>query len=162
LRRALRRFLTMLVFLPLAIPGGLLHLPVAWVASLVGERFSYEMDDVATLKVFATILLLPLIYVVVATFVGLAFGWPWGVATLIALFMSFAASIRLLEAETNLLMSMFGVLRLARFSNEVAELRQIRAGLVDQVRELADRFADPDMPRMFTRNDFGRQPGAEP
>ena len=157
LRRALRRFLTMLFFLPLAIPGGLLHLPVAWIASLVGERFSYEMDDIATLKVFATILLLPLIYIVAASFVGIAFGWPWGVATLIALFFSFAASIRLLEAETNLLISMFGVLRLARFSNEVAELREIRADLVDQVRELADRYSDPDMPRLFTRDDFRKR-----
>ena len=162
IRRALRRFLTMIVLLPLAIPGGLLHLPVAWIASLVGERFSYEMDDIATLKVFATILLLPLIYIVVASLVGAAFGWPWGIATLIALFMSFAASLRLLEAETNLLVSMLGVLRLARFSTEVAELRRMRAGLVEQVRELADRFADPDTPRLFTRDDFGTYDAGTP
>jgi hypothetical protein len=52
---------------------------------------------------------------------------------------------------------MFGVLRLARFSNEVAELREIRADLVDQVRELADRYSDPDMPRLFTRDDFRKR-----
>jgi len=154
IRRALSRFVTMLLLLPIAIPGGLLHLPVGWIASMVGERFSYEMDDIATLKVFATILLLPLIYAGVAMLVGLTLGWPWGVATLVLLFFSFAASIRLLEAETNLLVSMLGVLKLARFSSEVAELRRIRAELVDQVRDLADRFADPSRARLFTRDDF--------
>jgi glycerol-3-phosphate O-acyltransferase/dihydroxyacetone phosphate acyltransferase len=154
IRRALSRFLTMLLLLPVAIPGGLLHLPVGWIASLVGERFSYEMDDIATLKVFATILLLPLIYAGVATVVGVWLGWPWGVLTLGALFFSFAASIRLLEAETSLLVSMLGVLKLARFSSEVAELRRVRADLVKQVRGLADRFADPSRARLFTRDDF--------
>ncbi len=157
IRKALSRFLTMLVLLPIAIPGGLLHLPVGWIASLVGERFSYEMDDIATLKVFATILLLPVIYIAVATLVGLNFGWLIGLVTLVLLFLSFAASVRLLEAETNLLVSMLAVLRLARFSEDVKELREERAALVAQVRALADRFADPETPRMFTRDDFGRR-----
>ncbi|MEO1204338.1 MAG: hypothetical protein AAFX10_16665, partial [Pseudomonadota bacterium] len=111
----------------------------------------------ATLKVFATMLLLPIIYTTVAVLVGLWLGWPLGLVTLVLLFLSFAASVRLLEAETSLLLSMFGVLRLARFSNEVSELRRIRAELVDEVRALADRFADPEQPRLFTRDDFGKR-----
>lgn len=157
IRKAFTRFLTMLLLLPIAIPGGLLHLPVAWIASFVGERFSYEMDDIATLKVFATILLLPILYIAVAVAIGMNAGFAWGAISLVLLFMSFFASVRLLEAETNLIVSMLAVLRLARFSEDVQELRQIRASLVEEVRELADRFADPDTPRMFTRGDFGKR-----
>ena len=46
-RKIIFRALIMLVLLPLAIPGALLHLPVGWIAAVVGERFSYEMDDIA-------------------------------------------------------------------------------------------------------------------
>jgi len=153
-RRILFRGLRMLILLPLAIPGAILHLPVGWVAASVGERFSYEMDDVATLKVFATIALLPLIYVLIGFWVGSEFGWPWGVATVAGLTVSFSATIALLEAEAGLYWSARSLLKLARLREEVAELREQRALLVTNVRELANRLSDPDVPRIFTDEDF--------
>jgi hypothetical protein len=144
------------VLLPLAIPGALLHLPVGWIAATIGERFSYEMDDVATLKVFSTILLLPLLYLIIAIAVGLYFGPGWAIVAVVALFFSFFASVRLIEAEAGLLMSMLSVLRLARLGSEVNDLRETRASLVGKVRGLAERLADPDMPRIFTDQDFSR------
>lgn len=155
LRRILLRSLMMLVLLPFAIPGALLHLPVGWLAALVGERFSYEMDDVATLKVFATLLVLPLLYVVLGISVGLAFGFWWGVATAILLPFSFFASVRLMEAEAGLFVSILSLLRISRLGAEVDELRETRAQLVELIRKLADERADPDIPRMFTGDDFG-------
>ncbi len=154
-RKVLLRSLTMLALLPLAIPGALLHLPVGWIAATVGERFSYEMDDIATLKVFATILLLPLLYISIAIFVGMSFGIWWALLTVAILPVSFIASVKLIEAETSLLVSMLSVLRLARLGSEVEDLRNTRAGLVEQIRVLVERMADPDMPRMFTKDDFG-------
>lgn len=153
-RRILLRGLRMLFLLPLAIPGAILHLPVGWVAASVGERFSYEMDDVATLKVFATIALLPLIYVFIGVWVGSEFGWPWGVATVTGLTVSFSATIALLEAEAGLYWSAMSLFKLARLGEEVAELREQRALLVSEVRELANRFSDPAVPRIFTDEDF--------
>jgi hypothetical protein len=146
--------LMMFVLLPLAIPGALLHLPVGWIAATVGERFSYEMDDVATLKVFATILLLPLLYLVIAIFVGMNFGFWWALLTVVALTFSFFASVKLIEAETSLFVSMISVLRLTRLGSEVDDLRKTRAELVERIRMLVERMADPDMPRMFTKDDF--------
>ena len=73
-RKVLLRGLTMIALLPLAVPGALLHLPVGWVAATIGERLSYEQDDVATLKVLATILLLPLLYLAIAILVGINIG----------------------------------------------------------------------------------------
>jgi 1-acyl-sn-glycerol-3-phosphate acyltransferase len=153
-RKVMLRSLTVLALLPLAVPGALLHLPVGWIAATVGERFSYEMDDVATLKVFATILLLPVLYIAIAVFVGLNYGPWWAIGAILALSFSFFASVRLIETEAGLLMSMLSILRLTRLGSEVEELRALRATLVSTVRELADRLADPDLPRLFTAKDF--------
>jgi glycerol-3-phosphate O-acyltransferase/dihydroxyacetone phosphate acyltransferase len=154
-RRIFLRGLMMLVLLPFAIPGALLHLPVGWLVSLAGERFSYEMDDIATLKVFATMLLLPLLYFVVAIAVGVNFGAWWGLLVLIGLPFSFFASVRLIEAEAGLFSSMQSVLKLSRLGSELDDLRNMRSELVTTVRQVADRLADPEMPRMFTGKDFG-------
>jgi 1-acyl-sn-glycerol-3-phosphate acyltransferase len=153
-RKVILRSITMLALLPLAIPGALLHLPVGWVAATVGERFSYEMDDVATLKVFATILLLPIMYIAIAIFVGMNYGGWWAIGAIIALSISFFASVRLIEAQAGLLVSMLSVLRLSRLGADIDELRELRATLVNTVRSLADQFADPDMQRFFTKQDF--------
>jgi 1-acyl-sn-glycerol-3-phosphate acyltransferase len=155
-RKVMLRSLTMLALLPLAIPGALLHLPVGWIAATVGERFSYEMDDIATLKVFATILLLPLLYIGIAIGIGMNFGFWWALVAVVALSFSFFASIRLIEAEAGLLISMLSILKLTRLGSEVEELREIRATLVSKIRALAERLADPDKPRLFTNKDFNQ------
>jgi hypothetical protein len=155
-RKIMSRGLTMLALLPLAVPGALVHLPVGWIAATVGERFSYEMDDVATLKVLATILLLPILYLVIGVTVGMYFGTWWALLVMIVLPFSFIASVRLIEAEAGLLMSMLSLLRLARLGREVEDLRATRTHLVNQVRTLAERLSDPTVPRMFTAEDFGK------
>ncbi len=153
-RKVMLRSLTMLALLPLAIPGALLHLPVGWIAATVGERFSYEMDDIATLKVFATILLLPLLYTGIAIVVGVNYGIWWALLAVVALSFSFFASIRLIEAEAGLLISMLSILKLTRLGSEIDDLRETRTALVNKIRALANRLADPDMPRLFTEKDF--------
>jgi 1-acyl-sn-glycerol-3-phosphate acyltransferase len=155
-RKIMLRAITMLALLPIAIPGALVHLPVGWIAATVGERFSYEKDDVATLKALSTVLLLPIIYGLIAIAVGAYIGLWWAFLTMIALFFSFAASVRIIETEASLLMSMLSILRLTRLGSEVEDLRTTRTVLVDKVRALADRFSDPTLPRMFTADDFNR------
>ena len=153
-KKVMLRGLTMLALLPLAIPGALVHLPVGWIAASVGERFSYEMDDVATLKVFAAILLLPLLYIAIAVVVGMNFGFWWALIVVLALSFSFFASVRLIEAEAGLFMSVFSILRLARLGSEVEDLRASRSDLVTRIRAMVERLSDPDMPRIFTEQDF--------
>ena len=155
-RKVLLRSVTMLALLPLAIPGALLHLPIGWLAATVGERFSYEMDDIATLKVFSTILLLPILYVGIAILVGMNFGFCWAFIALLALSFSFFASVRVIEAEAGLLISMLSILKLTRLGSEVDDLRELRTSLVHKIRILAERLADPNLPRIFTSQDFDR------
>lgn len=154
IRKIMLRLLTMFALLPLAVPGALLHLPIGWVAATVGERFSYETDDIATLKVFSTILLLPVLYVTLAILVGNAFGFWLGLVTLIALPFSFLLSVRLIEAEFGLFYSALSFARLTRLRREVDDLRLVRAELVTRVRERVEQRIDPDMERIFTSEDF--------
>ncbi|MFQ5609301.1 MAG: hypothetical protein ACE5F8_03425, partial [Woeseiaceae bacterium] len=115
---------------------------------------SYEMDDIATLKVFSTVLLLPLMYILVTIIVGVYFGPWWGLATLVVLSMSFYATVRVIEAEATLLASMLSFLRLARLREDIDDLRETRAELVARIRTIVDRLAEPGMERMFTTADF--------
>jgi hypothetical protein len=132
----------------------LLHLPVNWIAAAVGERFSYETDDVATLKVFATILLLPTLCLSVASVVGVQFGFWWALAAVIGLTLNFSASVRIIEAEAGILMSMISIASLAQLGGEIDSLRATRAELIESIRSLVDKYSDPDMPRIFTHRNF--------
>jgi len=153
-RRLMMRSISLMLLLPVAIPGVLLHLPVGWLAAFVGERFSYEQDDIATLKVFATITLLPILYLVAAFFVGNYFGAVWAIVAVVGLTISFSASIWVIEAQATLLTSMVSILRRTRLRAEIENLQVRRLKLVEQVRMLADRFADPKKPRLFSNQDF--------
>ena len=82
------------------------------------------------------------------------YGLWWAVLTLTLLPLSFVATAKVIEAETSLLVSILSVLRLARLSSEVEDLRKTRATLVEQTRMLVERMVDPNMPRMFTKDDF--------
>lgn len=157
-KKLVGRLLTMLALVPLALPGALLHLPVGWLAATVGERFSYEMDDVATLKVFSTILLLPVMYIGVSTWIGAAFGWGWGAVALIALPFSFVASVRILEAEAGLLSSVTSLLRMARLGEDIETLHHRRQALAARIRDRVERRADPELERIFTPEDFATRP----
>jgi hypothetical protein len=151
----------MIALLPFAIPGALLHLPVGWIAAAVGEKFSYEMDDVATLKVFATIALLPLLYLAIAITVGNYFGIGWAIAVVVGLFISFSVSVWLIEAEAYLLASMMSNLRRTRMRSEIEDLQSTRAELVTRVRVLVEQMSDPDVPRIFDDKDFGKAQNRE-
>lgn len=156
-RKIFLRTLAIVALLPLAIPGALLHLPIGWIAATVGDRFSYETDDVATLKVFSTLLLLPFLYLAIAVFVGNALGSWVGLLVFLALPFSFLLSVRLLEAEVGLFNSLVSFIRLTRLRREVEDLRKTRTGLVARVRERVERLVDPGMQRVFSEGDFKKQ-----
>ena len=155
IKKILLRGMRMLVLFPFAIPGALLHLPIGWAIAAIGERFSYEQDDIATLKAFSAIFLLPLLYLTTALAVGMLAGFWWGIALLVILPFSFFASVRLIEAEIGLILSMVSILRLTRLGREVEDLRETRADLVRRIRDRVERRVDPGMERIFTREDFG-------
>jgi len=153
-RRLLARSLSLMILLPVAVPGVLLHLPVGWLAAYVGDRFSYEEDDVATLKVFATMALLPILYLFVAYLIGSYFGTAWAVFAVVGLTVSFSASIWVIEAQATLLASMVSILRQTRLRAEIDDLHETRAKLVDRIRTMVDRGSTPGQSRIFSEQDF--------
>ena len=153
-RRLMARSITIMLLLPMAIPGVLLHLPAGWLAAYVGERFSYEEDDVATLKVFAAMTLLPLVYLIAAFLIGNYFGAVWAVVAVVGLTISFSASVWVIEAQATLLVSMVSILRRTRLRAEIENLQSIRAELVENIRGLIEANYDLEAPRMFSEKDF--------
>ena len=153
-RRLLVRSVSLMLLLPVAIPGVLLHLPVGWLAAYVGDRFSYEEDDIATLKVFASMALLPILYLLAAFLIGSYFGTVWAIVAVVGLTISFSASIWVIEAQATLLASMVSVLRRTRLRVEIENLHATRAELVERVRLMVGRGYDLDEPRMFSEQDF--------
>ncbi len=162
-RRITARALLMLLLLPLAVPAALVYLPVGWVAAAVGSRFSYEQDDEATLKVFATLAMLPVLYLALVLFAGMHAGGLWAAIMAVLLVVSTLASIRLLEAEASLFLSTVSMLRITRLDREIVELRELRRALVTRVRTIVDQRTPPGMQRLFDRPDFADDPaGAVP
>lgn len=149
-RRLMGRSILAVLLLPIAIPGLILHLPVGWIAAAVGERFSYETDDVATLKVFAAVAVLPLLYVVAAFLIGNYFGLGWALFAVLVLAISFSTSLWIIEAQASLLASMISILRRTRLRAEIEDLQDTRRQLVTTVRGLANKFASRDKPRIFS------------
>lgn len=153
-RRLMGRSILAMLLLPVAIPGLLLHLPVGWIAAVVGDRFSYETDDVATLKVFAAVAILPLLYLVAAFMIGSYFGLGWALAAVVLFAISFSTSLWLIEAQATLLASVVSILRRTRLRAEIEDLQNTRSRLVTTVRELANRYADASKPRIFSNEEL--------
>ncbi len=153
-RGMLWRSVAVIALLPLAIPGALCHLPVGWVAITAAARLSDDRDDVATLKVITSVLLLPFVYVGAGILVGLTVGLWWGVAVTTVLPLSFLAFVKVVEMQVNMTLATLTHLRLSRFSQEVGKLRKTRSRLVERVRMIADTHADPSLPRVFSRRDL--------
>ena len=148
------RSVVAIALLPLAIPGALFHLPVGWVAITAGDRLSDDQDDVATLKVITSGLLLPFVYLGAGAIVGLNFGLWWGATVTMVLPLSFLAFLKVVEVQANLTLATLTNLRLSRFSREVEALRETRSHLVERVRALVDTHADHSLPRVFSRDDL--------
>ena len=127
---------------------------MVWVAALLGDKFSYETDDVATLKVLAIVAIMPIIYIVAKFMVGNYFGTGWGIFTVIALSISFLSSVWVIDAQASLLASLFSILRQTRLRAEIDDRQETGMRLVVTVRTLADKLTDPNKPRLFSNQDF--------
>lgn len=154
MKRIAWRSCLVILLSPLAVPGALILLPVAWLAATVGSRLSYDFDDIATLKVATAVLLLLLIYLSITLWVGIGVGWGWALVTLLLIPASFFATLFVLEQQAQLLASMRRILRFARLGEEIGALKARREALVKSVRSTADSYADPTIQRMFDTGDF--------
>ena len=154
MRRIVWRTTLAIVLFPLALPGAIILLPVGWLAASVGSRFSYDMDDIATLQLVTAVPVLLGTYALVAILAGMGLGWVWAIGGLLLLPASLFATLFVLEKQAQLLISIRSLFRLARLSGDIEALVARREALVTAVRTAVDRYADPNIRRIFDAGDF--------
>ena len=153
--RIVWRTALVILLLPLALPGAIIVLPIAWLAATVSSWFSYDVDDIATLKVTTAVPILLAAYALVTVWVGLAFGWGWAIPAVLLVPVSLFATLYVLEKQAQLLVSIRSVFRLAWLRSDIETLADERKKLVSAVRTAVDRYADPRIRRIFDASDFG-------
>ena len=153
--RIVWRTALVVLLLPLALPGAIIVLPAAWLAATVGSWFSYDVDDIATLKVTTAVPVLLATYTLFTVAAGVNFGWGWAMLAMLLLPASFFATLFVLEKQAQLLVSIRSVFRLAYLRGDIEALIAKREKLVIAVRTAVDRYADPAIRRIFDAPDFG-------
>jgi len=141
--RCLRHALLLLVWLPLALPGVLLHAPAIGAAVLLGRKLSPRDDVEATTKMMLVLMLVLLAYGIVTLIVLLGLPIPtnmiaagWG---LVALMLSGWATIRVLERQATLRRALRVTLQLARWKRWIGFLRAEREALRERFLALVGR-----------------------
>jgi len=149
IRRMAWRAVLVTLLLPLALPGATILLPIAWFAATAGSLFSYDLDDVATLKVVTGVVLMLLVCLGLTIAVGITLGLGWGLFTMLLLPASLFATLLVLERQVRLLSSTLGLFRLVWLREEVRNLSVRREKLVAAIRTAVDHYADPSITRIF-------------
>ena len=155
MKRIVWRTAQVILLLPLALPGAIIVLPAAWLAATVGSWFSYDIDDIATLKVTTAVPILLATYTLFTVVAGVAFGWGWAMLAILLLPASFFATLFVLEKQAQLLVSIRSVFRLAYLRGDIEALVAERKNLVTAVRTAVDHYTDPAIRRIFDASDFG-------
>lgn len=149
--RVARHLLLVLVWLPLALLGGVVHLPVGLLLGVTGERLSPRKDVVGTTKFVTGLLLLLAAYLGIPLALGLASGWRAASLAALLLPLSGYATLRVLERSVALRRLAVTALRLLFLRRELARLRQEREALEQDVVGTVQRFKPATLELMFPR-----------
>lgn len=141
--------LRIVFWMPLAIPGFVLHAPLAIIVGLFGVRLSPRKDVIGTSKLVAGIVLAFVSWALLALGVGLAFGPLYGALAALLVPLSGYATLRVLERYVSARSLAISWLRFARFRQEVADLRRERRDLERVVIETVQQFLPDDMEPLF-------------
>ncbi len=150
-RHVIRHLLLMLVWLPLAGVGLVVHLPLIIAVSVTGPRLAPRKDVIATTKFVAGFIGIGVVY---ALAVAAAWWWagPWAaLATVGVLPLTGHASLRVLERSRALGSGAKTLSRLVLMRREVSELRAQRDALEQDVVAAVQRFKPEDMVALFPR-----------
>jgi glycerol-3-phosphate O-acyltransferase/dihydroxyacetone phosphate acyltransferase len=156
LERLVKHLLFVLVLVPAAVPGFLIHLPVLLTAVWAGETLTERGDVKATIKMCAATLLTLAIYVVIGAAVVWRDPTPAGVSSALAtiggLLLSGYATIRVLEKQSELRRSVDTFIALLHLDDEIARLAAERERLRAALLDLIDRYLAPEVPRIVERS----------
>lgn len=155
--RIARHAAFLLVLVPAAIPGVLVHLPVLITAVWAGEALTSRGDVRATIKMCAATLLTFGAYFAIAGSVVWRDPTPAGVlraaATLLLLLLSGYATVRVLERQSDLRRGLNTFVALLHLDEEIARLAAERDRLRARLIDLVDKHLGPEVPRIIARQE---------
>jgi glycerol-3-phosphate O-acyltransferase/dihydroxyacetone phosphate acyltransferase len=147
--RAISHAVLLLVWLPLALPGIAVFIPLLLTVRILGPRVSPRRDVIATTKLVIGMLSTFGLMGLITAAVTLKQGAAAGVLTAALLFVSFHATLRVLERGRALRRLASTSLRALALGQEIRALRAERGELARLVAEAVDRFRPADMAPMF-------------
>jgi glycerol-3-phosphate O-acyltransferase/dihydroxyacetone phosphate acyltransferase len=137
---SVRTLSTLLITLPLAMAGAIIHYPIYLLIRFLATRLTHEEELVATVKAVGGMVLYPLAYLAVGVAVGLRVGFAYGAAAAIALpFLGYIA-LRFFESLDDVIGRTRSLTwRIARRS-AFERLMRTRAALRDEIVALAEEM----------------------
>ena len=146
------RTAALVFWLPLALPGALLHAPIGVVVVGLTHRLARRKDTIAATKLLAAAALSVVLYGLVLLAATWWYG-AWGLlATALGLPLAGIATVRVVDRVHALRRLGLRSFRGLAYRRELAELRTLRAQLEQDVLELVDRLRPANMVPMFPRD----------
>jgi 1-acyl-sn-glycerol-3-phosphate acyltransferase len=151
LARIARHLLLLLVWLPLALPGAILHAPVGLLVRFAAPVLTPRKDVLAATKLLAGVLMVLATYAVGIGWLGWKVGAGAALLALIALPVTGYATLRVFDRAASVRRGFSTLMRLCAFDREVRALRDERAALETAVVAAVNRFRPADMVLLFPR-----------
>lgn len=126
------------IFLPVALPGLLLHYPAYWAIGRLSTRYAGAHDDVlATAKILGAVLLFPLTWIAAGVAAALLWGFALGVAVAALAPLSGYAALKLVERFDRFVTGTRAIGLYLTHPEQVRHLTDERARLRDDLATLA-------------------------
>lgn len=148
-RRVGRYLALVLVWLPLMLPGALLHLPAVALARLAGTKLTPRKDVIATTKVLAGMAIVLTSYAVATAIIGWRLGWQWALAAALVLPLSGYATLRFLDGLQLLRRGVGALGRALHLSREAVSLRTERDALSAEIIRVVGEIRPAGLQLMF-------------
>ncbi|MBM4280353.1 MAG: hypothetical protein FJ137_06190 [Deltaproteobacteria bacterium] len=155
--RLVRHGFFLLVLLPLAVPGIVLHLPVLVAAVFAGAALTDRGDVRATIKMTVLTAATALVHLLVGVTVALAMGPGAAALVLLGLFLSAYAAIRVLERQADVRRGLSTFVALWHLDRALERLAAQRERLRNRLLAVVDRHAG-DIARIIPPEDHGPAP----
>ena len=149
--RFLRHLVLVGVWLPLALLGAPIHLPVGLVLSFAGRLAASEREVIATAKFCVGFVLLGAAYIAIPSLLWWRAGGAWALAAWILLPLSGFATLRVLARWAALRRMVITGIRLLRLRRELENLRAERGELERDIVVAVNRFRPEGLELMFPR-----------
>ena len=156
LRKMLKHFLLFFAYLPMALPGILIHYPILVLAIVTGEGLSPRKDVIATTKMMSATFCVLIAYLAIPC--APLFFWPWPLGLyifgylLVLLPTSGWCTIRVLERQAYFRRGLGVWLKLFKNKELLSALRIERQRLQQEIQDLVDKHVDPALPRVVPKN----------